>query len=98
GTRSEIAADLIMHHGTAEQQRNWLPKIAAGEVLPAIAFTEPNSGSDLGSIRTRAAADDRFYRVRGSKTWVTHAARADLLVILARTSQRETNYRGLSLL
>jgi (2S)-methylsuccinyl-CoA dehydrogenase len=98
GARSEIAADLILHHGTAEQQRHWLPKIAAGEVLPAVAFTEPNSGSDLGSVRTRAAADDHFYRVRGSKTWVTHAARADLLVILARTSQRETNHRGLSLL
>ena len=98
GTRSEIAADLILHHGTAEQQRQWLPKIAAGEVLPAVAFSEPNSGSDLGSVRTRAAADDGFYRVRGSKTWVTHAARADLLLILARTNQREMNHRGLSLL
>lgn len=98
GTRTEIAADLLLRDGTEEQKRQWLPKIAAGEVLPAIAFTEPNSGSDLGSIRTRATAEDHFYRVRGSKSWCTHAARADLMLILARTGQREMNHHGLSIL
>ena len=98
GTRTEIAADLILRHGTEEQKRQWLPKIASGEALPAVAFTEPNSGSDLGSIRTRAAAAGDFYRVSGSKSWITHAARADLMLILVRTSQREMDHRGLSIL
>jgi (2S)-methylsuccinyl-CoA dehydrogenase len=98
GTRTEIATELILHHGTEAQKRHWLPKIAAGDVLPTAAFTEPNSGSDLGSIRTRAAADDNVYRVRGSKIWITHAARSDLMLLLVRTNQREIDHRGLSIL
>lgn len=98
GTRSEIATELILHHGTEEQKRHWLPKIAAGEVLPTAAFTEPNSGSDLGSIRTRAVSDGDVYKVRGSKAWITHAARADLMLLLVRTNPKETDHHGLSIL
>jgi (2S)-methylsuccinyl-CoA dehydrogenase len=98
GTRSEIAADLILHHGTEEQKRHLLPRIAAGEALPTVAFTEPASGSDLASIRTRAVRAGDSYMIHGSKTWITHAARADLIVLLARTSPRDESYRGLSIL
>jgi (2S)-methylsuccinyl-CoA dehydrogenase len=97
-TRTEIAADLILHHGTEAQKRKWLPGLAVGEVLPAVAFSEPASGSDLASIRTRAVREGEVYKLRGSKAWVTHAARADLLLVLARTNPRENGYRGLSIL
>ena len=98
GTRSEIAAELILSGGTGEQQRRWLPLIASGEVLPTAVFTEPNAGSDLASIRTRAVREGDVYKVYGSKTWITHPVRADLMVLLARTDPRETGYRGLSIL
>ena len=98
GTRAEIAAELILHGGSEEQKRRWLPKIADGSILPAVAATEPASGSDLASIRTRAVRDGNLYKVRGSKTWITHAARADLLVLLVRTNPKETGHRGLSIL
>jgi (2S)-methylsuccinyl-CoA dehydrogenase len=98
GTGSEIAADLLINHGTEEQKREWLPRIAAGEVLPAVAFSEPASGSDLASIRTRAVRAGDGYKLHGSKAWITHAARADLLVLLVRTNSREESYRGLSIL
>jgi (2S)-methylsuccinyl-CoA dehydrogenase len=98
GTRSEIAADLILHHGTEEQKRHWLPLIAEGEALPTVAFSEPASGSDLASVRTRAVRAGDSYNIHGSKTWITHAARADLIVLLARTSPRDESYRGLSIL
>ena len=98
GTRSEIAAELIRLGGTPEQQAHYLPKIASGEILPTAVFTEPNTGSDLASLQTRAALDGDTYRVQGSKTWITHAARADLMTILCRTSPDEPGYRGLSIL
>jgi (2S)-methylsuccinyl-CoA dehydrogenase len=98
GTRAELAAELILHHGREEQKRQWLPKIAAGTALPAAAFGEANSGSDLASIRTRAQRQGDVYKIRGSKTWVTHAARADLMVLLVRTNPKENGHRGLSLL
>ncbi|MEX0753300.1 MAG: acyl-CoA dehydrogenase family protein [Xanthobacteraceae bacterium] len=97
-TRAEIAAELILRHGSEEQKRRWLPKIAAGIALPAAAFTEPNSGSDLASIRTRAVRQGAVYRVHGSKTWIAHAARADLLLLLVRTNLKEIDQRGLSIL
>ncbi|MPZ55913.1 MAG: acyl-CoA dehydrogenase [Rhizobiales bacterium] len=97
-TRSEIAAELIHNSGTSEQQRQWLPKIATGEVLPTAVFTEPNAGSDLASIRTRAVRQGDVYKVYGNKTWITHPVRADLMVLLVRTNTRESGYRGLSLL
>jgi (2S)-methylsuccinyl-CoA dehydrogenase len=97
GTRSEIAAELIMGGGTAEQKRKWLPKIATGEVLPTAVFTEPNAGSDLASLKTRAVRHGDVYRVYGSKTWITHPVRADLMTLLARTNAADPGYRGLSM-
>ncbi len=98
GTRSEIAAELIASGGTEEQRRMWLPKIASGAVLPTAVFTEPDFGSDIASVKTRAVRHGDVYRVHGNKTWITHAARADLMVLLARTDPAEPGYRGLSLL
>jgi len=98
GTRSEIAAELILGSGTVEQKRKWLPKIASGEVLPTAVFTEPNTGSDLASLKTRAVREGDSYRVYGSKTWITHPVRADLMTLLVRTKPAETGYRGLSML
>ena len=98
GTRSEIAAELIRLGGTPEQQAYYLPKIASGEILPTAVFTEPNTGSDLASLQTRAVLERDHYKVQGSKTWITHAARADLMTILCRTKPDEPGYRGLSIL
>jgi (2S)-methylsuccinyl-CoA dehydrogenase len=97
GTRSEIAAELILCGGTPEQKREWLPKIASGEILPTAVFTEPNTGSDLASLRTRASRDGDVYRVNGAKTWITHPVRADLMTLLARTNPSEPGYKGLSM-
>jgi (2S)-methylsuccinyl-CoA dehydrogenase len=98
GTRSEIAAELILGGGTEEQKRAWLPKIASGEVLPTAVFTEPNTGSDLASLKTRAARAGGVYKVYGNKTWITHPVRADLMTLLVRTDSSEPGYRGLSML
>jgi (2S)-methylsuccinyl-CoA dehydrogenase len=98
GTRSEIAAELILGAGTAEQKRKWLPKLASGEVLPTAVFTEPNTGSDLASLKTRAVREGDVYKVYGNKTWITHPVRADLMTLLVRTNPKETGYRGLSML
>src|SRR5215467_4132755 len=98
GTRSEIAADLILSGGTPEQQRRWLPRIASGEVLKTAVFTEPDAGSDLVSLKARAVRDGDVYKVYGNKTWITHAARADLMTLLVRTDPRDTSHRGLSIL
>ena len=97
GTRSEIAEELILNGGTDAQKQEWLPKIASGEVLPTAVFTEPNTGSDLASLTTRAVRDGNVYRITGQKTWITHAARADLMTVLARTDPNEKGYRGLSM-
>ncbi|MGA8971063.1 MAG: acyl-CoA dehydrogenase family protein [Pseudolabrys sp.] len=98
GTRSEIAAELILGSGTAAQKEKWLPKIASGAVLPTAVFTEPNTGSDLASIKTRAVREGGVYKVYGNKTWITHPVRADLMTLLVRTNQKETGHRGLSML
>ena len=97
-TRSEIAAELILTGGTDAQKAHWLPKIASAEILPTAVFTEPNTGSDLGALRTRAAKEGDVYVVTGNKTWITHAARADVMTLMVRTDPNTTDYRGLSLL
>jgi (2S)-methylsuccinyl-CoA dehydrogenase len=98
GTRAEIASELILCGGTREQKQKWLPKIASGEILPTAVFTEPNTGSDLGALRTRAVREGDVYKVTGNKTWITHPVRADVMTLLARTNPDETGYRGLSIL
>jgi (2S)-methylsuccinyl-CoA dehydrogenase len=97
GTRSEIAAELILCGGTPEQKAKWLPRLASGETLPTAVFTEPNTGSDLGSLRTRAVRTDEGWEVTGNKTWITHAARTHVMTLLARTDPDTTDYRGLSM-
>ncbi|MDA0787704.1 MAG: acyl-CoA/acyl-ACP dehydrogenase [Proteobacteria bacterium] len=97
GTRSEIAAELIRLNGTPEQKEKYLKPIAAGEILPTAVFTEPNHGSDLARIRTRATRDGDVYRVKGNKIWITHAARTDMMTLMVRTDPDEDGYRGLSM-
>jgi (2S)-methylsuccinyl-CoA dehydrogenase len=98
GTRSEIAAELILNGGTDEQKAYWLPKIASGEILPTAVFTEPNTGSDLASLRTKAVKDGDVWKVYGNKTWITHPVRADIMTLLVRTDPDAPGYRGLSML
>lgn len=98
GTRAEIAAELIGIGGTPEQKARWLPAIASGAVLPTAVFTEPNTGSDLGSLRTRAVLEGDHYVVTGAKTWITHGARSDLMTLLVRTGAPGSGYKGLSML
>ncbi|AWD22435.1 acyl-CoA dehydrogenase family protein [Fuscovulum blasticum] len=97
GTRSEIAAELILCGGTPEQKAKWLPGLASGEILPTAVFTEPNTGSDLGSLRTRAVRTEDGWEITGNKTWITHAARTHVMTLLARTDPDTTDYRGLSM-
>jgi (2S)-methylsuccinyl-CoA dehydrogenase len=98
GTRSEIAAELILGAGTEEQKRKYLPRIASGELLPTAVFTEPNTGSDLASLNTRAVREGDVYKVTGQKTWITHPVRADMMTLLVRTNPEAPGYKGLSML
>ncbi|MFA5898874.1 MAG: acyl-CoA dehydrogenase family protein [Hyphomicrobium sp.] len=98
GTRSEIAGELILNNGTDEQKAKYLPLIATGELLPTAVFTEPNTGSDLASLKTRAVKEGDTYKVTGQKTWITHPVRADLMTLLVRTNPAEAGYKGLSML
>lgn len=99
GTRSEIAGELIGHSGTPAQKEAWLPGLASGEILPTAVFTEPDNGSDLAGLRTRAVRDaEGTWRITGGKTWITHASRSDLMTVLVRTDPSVDGYQGLSLL
>ena len=98
GTRSEIVGELIMLGGTDAQKAYWLPKIASGEVLPAAVFTEPDTGSDMASLQTRAIQNANGWEITGAKTWITHAARTDLMTLMARTMPDVKGYAGLSML
>ena len=98
GTRSEIAAELILAGGTPVQKTHYLPKIASGEILPTAVFTEPNTGSDLASLKTRAERHGDTYKVIGQKTWITHPVRADVMTLLVRTNPSVSGYKGLSML
>ena len=96
-TRSEIAAELILCGGTEDQKQKWLPKLADASVLPTAVFTEPSTGSDLGSLITRAVKKDEGYEIIGNKTWITHASRTNVMTLLARTNPSTNNYTGLSM-
>ena len=98
GTRSEIAAELILCGGTEEQKQRFLPRIASGEILPTAVFTEPNTGSDLASLRTKAVKEGDAWKITGNKTWITHPVRADIMTVLVRTKSEEKGHRGLSML
>ena len=97
GTRTDISSELLLIGGTEEQKKKWLPKIASGEILPTAVFTEPNTGSDLASLKTRAVKDGDDYSITGNKTWITHGARSDLMTLLARSNPSEKGYKGLSM-
>jgi (2S)-methylsuccinyl-CoA dehydrogenase len=97
GTRTEIAAELIERNGTAAQKARLLPLIANGSLIPTASFTEPDVGSDLGSIRTRAESHADGWHIFGNKTWTTHGARSDLMTLLVRTDPAAVGYRGLSM-
>ncbi len=97
GTRTEIAAELILCGGTEEQKQKWLPGLASGEILPTAVFTEPNTGSDLGALRTRARKAGEDWEITGNKTWITHAARTHVMTVLARSVEGTSDYRGLSM-
>ena len=97
GTRAEIAGELIRLGGTEEQKKKYLPEIASGNILTTAVFTEPNTGSDLGSLVTRATLNGSDYTITGNKTWITHGARSDLMTVLARTDLDQKGYKGLSM-
>ncbi len=97
-TRSEIAAELVRLGGREEQKRRYLPRIASGAIIPTAVFTEPDAGSDLAHLKTRARLEGDSWVVHGAKTWITHAARADLMTIMVRTDPSEPGHRGLSIL
>lgn len=97
-TRPEILSRALVHGGTEDQKREWLPRLASGETMAAVAVTEPDFGSDVAGITTSATATEGGWLINGVKTWCTFAARADVLMLLARTNpDRSLAHRGLSL-
>ncbi|HVC69753.1 MAG TPA: acyl-CoA dehydrogenase family protein [Acidimicrobiales bacterium] len=97
-TRPEILARALVAGGTEEQKQRWLPELASGAVMNAVAVTEPDFGSDVANIVTSATATDGGWLINGVKTWCTFAARADVIMLLARTDpDRSKAHRGLSL-
>jgi (2S)-methylsuccinyl-CoA dehydrogenase len=97
-TRPEILTRALVSGGTQEQKERWLPRLASGEVLAAVAVTEPDFGSDVAGVTTTATKTDGGWLLNGTKTWCTFAARADVLMLLARTDvDRTAAHRGLSL-
>jgi (2S)-methylsuccinyl-CoA dehydrogenase len=97
-TRNLITSSLLLAHGTEEQKRRWLPGLATGAILSAVAFTEPNVGSDTAGIQLRARPQGDGYILHGAKTWCSFANRAHLLVVLARTDPDQSKrHKGLSI-
>ena len=97
-TRPEILTRALLAGGTEEQKQEWLPKLATAEVMNAVAVTEPDYGSDVAGVKATATATDGGWLVNGVKTWCTFGARADVLLLLARTDpDRTKGHRGLSM-
>uniref|UniRef100_UPI002C3EADFB acyl-CoA dehydrogenase family protein n=1 Tax=Candidatus Neomicrothrix sp. TaxID=2719034 RepID=UPI002C3EADFB len=97
-TRPEILARALIAGGTEEQKHEWLPKLAAAEVMNAVAVTEPDYGSDVAGVKVTATQTDGGWLLNGVKTWCTYGARADVLMVLARTNtDRSVGHRGLSM-
>ena len=94
---STIVAPYILHYGSEEQKQRWLPKMATGELVGAIAMTEPNTGSDLQSVRTTAIRDGDDYVINGSKTYITNGQMADLVIVVAKTDP-DLGAKGISLI
>ncbi len=92
-----IVAPYILHYGSEEQKRKWLPRMASGELIGAIAMTEPGAGSDLQGVKTRAAKDGNQYRINGSKTFITNGQLANLIIVVAKTDP-EKGAKGTSLI
>ncbi|MGB7285797.1 MAG: acyl-CoA dehydrogenase family protein [Salaquimonas sp.] len=82
---SAIVAPYILHHGSQEQKKKWLPRLATGELIGAIAMTEPGAGSDLQGVKTSAVKDGNQYRINGSKTFITNGQNANLIIVVAKT-------------
>lgn len=98
-TRPEILARALLAGGTQEQQAHWLPRLAAGDPLCAIAITEPDHGSDVAGLTLRATRVEGGWRLNGAKTWCTFAGKAGVLMVVARTDpDRALGHKGLSLL
>jgi len=94
---SDIVAPYILHYGSEDQKRDWLPKMAAGETIGAIAMSEPGAGSDLQGIRTRAVRDGNHYVLNGQKTFISNGQLADLVIVVAKTDPDE-KAKGISLI
>ena len=92
-----IVAPYIFHYGSEEQKRNWLPRLATGELIGAIAMTEPGAGSDLQGVKTRAERDGNHYRINGSKTFITNGQHANLIVLVTKTDPAK-GAKGVSLI
>ena len=92
-----IVAPYILHYGSEEQKRKWLPKMATGELIGAIAMTEPGAGSDLQGVKTRAEKDGNQYRINGSKTFITNGQLANLIIVVTKTDP-EKGAKGTSLI
>lgn len=94
---SQIVAPYLLHYGSEEQKQRWLPKMATGELVGAIAMTEPNTGSDLQAVATTAVRDGDAYVINGSKTYITNGQHTDLVIVVAKTGPG-TGAKGLSLI